>query len=68
MPHQKLRNDSDLSDPEKKEDGYYKMIGFLQEYNIPHIVINTENSTLDEVKEMVDEEIEKMKCNSKNVK
>ena len=62
------RNDSDLSDPEKKEDGYYKMIGFLQEYNIPHIVINTENSTLDEVKEMVDEEIEKMKCNSKNVK
>ena len=61
------KNDPDLYDPEKQDDGYDKMIRFLQKYNLPYLVINTENITLDEVKTIVDNEIKKMKGNTKKL-
>lgn len=53
-------NDPDLDDPDKKDDGYKKMIYFIKKYNLPYVVINTENKTLDEVKLLVDLEMEKI--------
>ena len=61
------KNDPDLSDPEKRDDGYAKMLGFLQKFNLPYLVINTEQLSLDEVKEIVDQEIKKLKGNSKKL-
>lgn len=55
------KDDPDLDDPEKKDDGYNKMVYFLEKYNLPYIVINTENKTLDEVKQIADNEILKIK-------
>lgn len=55
------KDDPDLYDPEKKDDGYNKMVYFLEKYNLPYIVIDTENKTLDEVKQIVDNEILKIK-------
>lgn len=59
--------DPDLDDPEKKDDGYNKMIYFLEKYNLPYIVIDTENKTLDEVKQIVDDEIKQLKSQSKKL-
>jgi transcription elongation GreA/GreB family factor len=53
-------NDPDLEDPDKKDDGYSKMIYFLKKYNLPYVVINTEDKTLDDVKTLVDLELNKM--------
>lgn len=61
------KNDPDLSDPEKKDDGYDKMLGFLQKFNLPYLIIDTEQLSLDEVKEIVDQEIKKLKGNSKKL-
>lgn len=61
------KDDPDLSDPEKKDDGYNKMVYFLEKYNLPYIVINTENRTLDEVKQVVDNEIIKLKSKNKKI-
>lgn len=61
------KNDPDLNDPEKKDDGFEKMIGFIQKFNLSHLVINTENMTLDEVKEIVDNEIKRLKGNTKRL-
>ena len=61
------KNDPDLNDPEKKDDGYIKMVDFLKRFNLPHVIINTENMTLDEVKEVVDDEIKKLKGNTKKL-
>ena len=61
------KNDPDLSDPEKKDDGYAKMLGFLQKFNLPYLVIDTEQLSLDEVKEIVNQEIKKLKGNSKKL-
>ena len=55
------KDDPDLDDPEKKDDGYNKMVYFLEKYNLPYIVIDTESKTLDEVKQIVDSEILKIK-------
>jgi len=55
------KDDPDLDDPEKKDDGYNKMVYFLEKYNLPYIVIDTENKTLDDVKQIVDSEILKLK-------
>lgn len=60
--------DPDLNDPEKKDDGYNKMIYFLDKYNFPYIVIDTEDKTLDEVKQMVDDEMKQLKSQSKRLK
>lgn len=59
--------DPDLNDPEKKNDGYNKMIYFLEKYNLPYIVIDTENKTLDEVKQIVDDEIKQLKSQNKRL-
>lgn len=61
------KNDPDLNDPDKMDDGYNKMIYFVEKFNLPYIVINTENKTLDEVKKIVDNEIKKMKGNTKKL-
>lgn len=61
------KNDPDLLDPEKKDDGYAKMLEFLQKFNLPYLVIDTEQLSLNEVKEIVDQEIKKLKGNSKKL-
>ena len=61
------KNDPDLSDPEKKDDGYAKMLGFLQNFNMPYLVIDTDQLSLDEVKEIVDQEIKNLKGYSKKM-
>ena len=61
------KNDPDLSDPEKKDDGYTKMLGFLQSFNMPYLVIDTDQLSLDEVKEIVDQEIKNLKGYSKKL-
>ena len=47
-------NDPDLLDPEKKDDGYAKMVGFLNKFQLPYIIIDTNNKSLDEVKNEID--------------
>ena len=54
-------NDADLFDPEKKDDGYKKMIQFLEKFNLPYVLINTENVSLDDVKTQVENEVLKLK-------
>ena len=55
------KNDPDLNDPDKMDDGYNKMIYFVEKFNLPYIVIDTENKTLDDVKQIVDNEVLKLK-------
>lgn len=55
------KDDRDLNDPDKKDDGYDKMVYFLEKYNLPYVVIDTENRTLEDVKKIVDNEILKIK-------
>lgn len=55
------KNDPDLDDPDKMDDGYNKMIYFAEKFNLPYIVVDTENKSLEEVKQVVDEEILKLK-------
>lgn len=61
------KNDPDLDDQEKKDDGYNKMIYFLEKYNLNYIVIDTEDKTLDDVKQIVDNEILKIKPKVKKI-
>lgn len=56
--------DPDLSDPDKMDDGYAKMIYFVEKFKLPYVVINTENKNLEEVQQEVDIEIEKLKVKS----
>lgn len=42
-------NDDDLNDPEKHILGYDKMISFLNDFEIPYVIVNTEGKTLEEV-------------------
>lgn len=69
MERLKKRNedDPDLSDPDKMDDGYNKMIYFVEKFNLPCIVINTDDKSLDEVKQIVDSEIKKLKGQSKKM-
>ena len=69
MERLKKRNedDPDLSDPDKMDDGYNKMIYFVEKFNLPCIVIDTDNKSLDEVKQIVDSEIKKLKGQSKKL-
>ena len=59
--------DPDLNDPEKKDDGYNKMVYFLEKYNLPYIVIDTESKTVEDVKHIVDNEILKIRPKSKKL-
>lgn len=68
---QRDKNDKDLSDEEKQVFGYDKMINFAEEFNIPYVLINTENRTQEEVYEEVKKEIDltiKKQCSKKLVK
>ena len=47
-------NDPDLLDDDKKVDGYEKMINFLDRFDLPYVVVDTNNKTLEEVKDEVD--------------
>ena len=59
--------DPDLSDPDKMDDGYAKMMYFVSKFNLPYIVINTENKSLEEVKQVVDIEISNLKGKTKKL-
>ena len=59
--------DPDLSDPDKMDDGYTKMIYFADKFKLPYIVINTENKSLEEVKQVVDVEISNLKDKTKKL-
>ncbi len=58
------KNDKDLNDPEKFQDGYDKMLYFLQNFSIPYICVNTENKSIEEVLEEIYFEIDKIKGKS----
>lgn len=47
-------SDPDLKDPEKYDDGLGKMSYFVQKYNLPYKIINTENLSIEDVKSEVD--------------
>lgn len=47
-------SDPDLKDPEKYDDGLEKMCYFVQKYNLPYKIINTENLSIEDVKSEVD--------------
>lgn len=56
-------NDKDLTDMNIRVDGYQKMIKFAQKFNMPYLVVNTEEKNIPEIVS----EIEK-KINIKNRK
>lgn len=58
-------NDYDLTDPEKFVDGYEKMIYFLKKFNIPFVIVDTENKSINEVFTEVSSIVSKIK--SKNI-
>lgn len=62
------RDDPDLSDPEKKDDGYNKMVGFLNKFQLPYVIIDTNNKNLDEVKNEIDIIMKELNDNSRLVK
>lgn len=61
------KNDPDLNDPDKMDDGYEKMIYFVEKFNLPYIVIDTENKSLEDVKQIVDSEILRLKPKTKKL-
>lgn len=60
--------DYDLTDTEKHINGYDRIFAFYEKFNIPYILINTENKTelevLDEVFKIIDDHMKdkKIKC------
>ena len=58
-------NDYDLTDPEKLVNGYDKMIYFLKKFNIPFVIVDTENKSINEVYAEVSSIVSEVK--SKNV-
>ncbi len=61
------KNDPDLCDPDKMHDGYDKMVYFIKKFKLPYIIIDTDNKSLDEVKEIVDTEIKELKGHTKKL-
>lgn len=59
--------DPDLNDPDKMDDGYDKMIYFVDKFKLPYIIINTENKNLEEVEQIVDIEISKLNNKAKKM-
>lgn len=54
-------NDSDLDDEDKKDDGFKRMVYFLEKFNLPYTVVNTENKDLFEVEQEISAIMEKLK-------
>ena len=52
-------HDYDLSDSEKKVNGYDRIFSFLNEFEIPYVLIDTEGKSVDEVFSEVDKEVSK---------
>ncbi len=66
--HKRDPNDPDLEDPDKKDDGHNKMVYFLNKFEIPYVIINTENKTLDEVKTETEEIVSNIKLQKRQAK
>ena len=47
--YERNSNDYDLADKEKHVIGYDKMIDFLDEFQIPYVLVNTENKSINDV-------------------
>lgn len=60
-------NDKDITDPEKKVDGYDKMLKFVELFKLPYLFINTEDKTIDEIVNEINIELDKL-CVSVNNK
>lgn len=58
-------NDFDLDDDEKKVDGFEKMINFIRDFDLPYVIINTENKSLEDVKQEIDSIMNKVNRNEK---
>lgn len=58
-------NDYDLTDKEKHVLGYDKMVGFLNKFNIPFTLVDTENKNIEQVINEVYLIIEKLKRENK---
>lgn len=50
-------NDKDLRDDTIKVDGYNGMIKFAQKFNMPHIVIDTEEKNIDDIVQEIEEKV-----------
>lgn len=55
------KNDYDLTDQEKQVDGYDKMIAFVNDFQLPYVIVNTENKSMDEVYQEVTNIIQDLK-------
>lgn len=60
------KDDYDLSDKEKHIEGYDKMLTFVNEFQIPYVVINTENKDINEVYQEVVDIIKDMQKRKQN--
>ena len=54
------KNDKDLNDSDKFQNGYDKMLYFLNRFTLPYIWIDTENKSVDEILNEIYAEIDKM--------
>ena len=60
------KDDYDLSDKEKHIEGYDKMLTFVNDFQIPYVIINTENKDINEVYQEVADIIKDMKKRKQN--
>ena len=69
MDRLKKRNkyDPDLNDPDQLDDGYAKMIYFIEKFNLPCVVIDTDDKSIEEVEEIVNKEIKELKGKTKEI-
>ena len=59
------QNDYDLTDEEKMVDGYDKMCEFLDRFQIPYYLLNTEGEDIDTIIEEADSVVKNYKQNNK---
>ncbi|MDD4795862.1 MAG: AAA family ATPase [Bacilli bacterium] len=59
-------NDKDITDPEKKVDGYDKMLKFVELFKLPYLFINTEDKTIDEIVNEINIELDKLSVSLNN--
>ena len=51
------KNDRDLQDEAIKADGYKGMIKFAEKFNMPHFVIDTEEKSIDDIVQEIEEKV-----------
>lgn len=59
-------NDKDITDPEKKVDGYDKMIKFVEQFQMPYLFVNTEGKTIEQIVSEINKELNKLSTESNN--